>query len=174
MTSSLDGEHGNWVSPDKVFNLDEYGFDESHRDFYRSLEGLSRMERDDALRARALENLKVNPTDYLKNWIASVSRLLFGFPYSFRMQTPRQLFYVVSNSLWIVPLLFSAVPAWRAREQIPEEIWLAAIFVAIYLGGVSLVSSIGRNMIPAIPFILLWLSVIYCRILRIELRQANR
>jgi len=173
MTSSLDGEHGNWISSDKVFNLDEYNFDETHRDFYRSLEGLSRVERDDALRAQALVNLKANPTHYLKNWIASVSRLLFGFPYSFKMQTPRQLFFVVSNSLWIVPLLFSTVPAWHARKQIPEEIWLATGFVAVYLGGVSLISSIGRNMIPAMPFILLWLSIIYCRILRIDLRGAD-
>ena len=173
LASPYAGEYGNWVKPRTLFYPERSHYDDAHRDFVESLRGMSAIEFDDAFRHKAIEYIKENPTAYLKNWVAGVSRLFFTFPRSFRTESLSPVFFIFSNTLWLVPLLFSILPALAFRKLIPLEVWMAFGIVTAYLGGVSLVSSTPRNVVPAMPFLTLWLGVFYFRLLSIRIDTSD-
>jgi len=173
LASPYAGEYGDWVKPRSLFYPERSHYDDAHRDFVESLGGMSAMEFDDAFRHKAIEYIKENPTAYLKNWVASVSRLFFTFPRSFKTESLTPIFFIFSNTLWLVPLLFSILPAFAFRKLIPLEVWMAFGIVTVYLGGVSLVSSTPRNVVPAMPFVTLWLGVFYFRVLNISISTSE-
>ncbi|MDH3378874.1 MAG: hypothetical protein OEQ39_18260 [Gammaproteobacteria bacterium] len=173
LASPYAGEYGDWVDPPRMFLTERSHYYEPHRDFIESLRGMSYMERNDAFRHKAIEIIKENPTAYLKNWVASVSRLFFDFPRSFKTESTSPLFFIFFNTLWLVPLLFSILPAFAFRKLIPLEVWMAFGIVTVYLGGVSLVSGTPRNVVPAMPFLTLWLGVFYFRVLNISIRTSE-
>jgi len=167
------GEYGDWVLPRELFRKERSQYDETHRDFVKSLRGMSALDVDDAFRQRAFEYMKENPSAYLKNWVASVSRLFFAFPDSWKTESLMPLFFIFFNVIWLVPLLFSILPALVFRKLIPLELWMALGIVTVYLGGVSLVTGFPRNLIPAMPFLTLWLGVFYFRLLSISIDTSD-
>ena len=173
LASPYEGEYGNWVNPSSLFDTRLDIYNDAHRDFIEGLRGMSKMESNDAFRAKAIEYIKENPTAYLKNWMAGVSRLFFYFPRSFKTESLTPIFFIFSNAPWLVLLLFSILPAIVFRKLIPLEVWMALGIVTVYLGGVSLVSSNPRNLIPAMPFLTLWLGVFYFRFLSISIDTST-
>lgn len=173
LASPYAGEYGNWIKPRTLFYPERSHYDDAHRDFVESLRGMSALEVNDAFQHKAIEYIKENPTAYLKNWVAGVSRLFFTFPISFKTESLTPLFFIFSNTLWLIPLLFSILPALAFRKLIPLEVWMAFGIVTVYLGGVSLVSSSVRNVIPAMPFLTLWLGVFYFRVLNISIGTSE-
>ena len=173
LASSHEGEFGDWANTKTFLDTERGQRNAERREFFESLEGLSKVESNDAFRNKAIELIKEDPKPYLKNWVAGIGRTLFKFPYSFREQSLTPAFYVSFNMLWLVPLLFSILPALLYRKLIPLEVWMAFGTVAVYLGGVSLVSSVTRNLIPAMPFLTLWLGYFYFRFLNIRINTSS-
>jgi len=166
-------EYGDWRSTKGPIDTEQFLRADIHRDFVESLRGTSKMEWNDAFRHKAIEYIKENPSTYLNNWVAGVSRLFFKFPKSFKTESLTPLFFIVSNAPWLVLLLFSILPAFAFRKLIPLEVWMAIGIVTAYLGGLSLVSSNTRNLVPAMPFLTLWLGVFYFRVLNISINTSK-
>jgi hypothetical protein len=123
--------------------------------------------------AGELGNIIHHPLGYLRNWIANVGRLLFSYPFSYTPQKISTYFYLLPNMFLVVFLLVSVYPAVRRRRAIPYEICALLLFTLIALGGTSLLCAYDRQFRPLVPILLLWLSFVYVRILRIELRDTG-
>jgi hypothetical protein len=108
---------------------------------------------DDAFKSAALANIRAHPFKYLKNWIANVGRLLFDYPYSSRLQTPRTYFFALPNMFIFVFGVVSIYPLWRYRRVIPTEIYLLLAFSIIAIGGTSLISAQSRQFNVLTPIL---------------------
>jgi hypothetical protein len=167
MSSPYAGELGSWFSDDDVQALPELS---PHREFFAGIADLSEVERDEALKKQALDNIIHHPSRFLMNWIANVGRLLFSYPFSYTPQKISTYFYLLPNMFLVVFLVVSVYPATLRRRAIPYEIYAVLLFALIAVGGTSLLCAYDRQFRPLVPIFLLWLSFVYVRILRIELR----
>ncbi len=170
MSSPYAGELGSWFSDDDVRALPELS---PHREFFAEIAELSEVERDEALKKQALHNIIHYPARYLKNWIANLGRLLFSYPFSYTPQKMSTYFYLLPNIFLVVFLILSVYPAVLRHRTIPYEVCALVLFALIATGGTSLLCAYDRQFRPQVPIFLLWLSFVYLRILRIEVRDAG-
>jgi len=163
-----ENELGSWFSFKDVRELPELA---PHQEFFNEIASLSETERDDALKKRAIENIIRHPVTFLVNWTANIGRLLFSYPFSYTNQKLSTYFYILPNIFIVVSFVFGIYPAMMRRRMIPDEISALLLFTLIAFGTSSLVSAFERQFRPLVPFLLLWLSFVYIRILRIEVRH---
>lgn len=167
-TSYNTNEYGSWFPPKKVKEIPELT---PHRDFYDKISNFSEVARDDAFKKQAIENITRYPLKYLVNWVANIGRLLFSYPFSFTSQKLSTYFYIVPNMFIVVLFILSVYPAILRRRFIPYEIYALLLFNFIAFGGTSLLSAYDRQFRPLVPVLFLWLSFVYVRILKIEVRS---
>jgi hypothetical protein len=170
MSSRHEGEYGQWLSPTSILEGRLVGVHPDHIVFLKSLEGKKREEYDELYMQKALENLRENPQNYLLNVLTNPFRLVFDYPASYSLQgfgmTPNILFVF---GLLIMPLLVGIYPAWVNRFAIPLELILLTIMIGIYLGGTLLLATATRYLVPAIPFFILWIGLIYTKFVKFEI-----
>ena len=158
---------GDWFSDESVKQRPELS---QHRVFFESISNLSPVEKDDALKKRALENISQYPLKFFSNWLANIGRLFFSYPFSYTPQKLSTYFYLLPNMFIFVLLIFSIYPAILRYRFIPFELFALALFVIIAFGGTSLLSAYDRQFRPLIPIVFFWLSFIYIRVLNISIR----
>lgn len=168
MSTPYENELGDWFSAEDVEKRAELS---QHIDFFNKTESLSEVSQDDVFRGQAKSNIINHPLKYASNWIANIGRLLFSYPFSYTPQKLSTYFYIIPNMFIVVLLVLSIYPAILMRKIIPYEICALILFALIAFGGTSLLSGFDRQFRPFVPIILLWLSFIYFRILKIELRH---
>jgi hypothetical protein len=166
MSTPYNNELGDWFSMKDVEERPELS---QHRDFFDKIDGFSDIGKDDALRNQAKSNISNYPLKYAINWAANIGRLLFSYPFSYTPQKLSTYFYIVPNMFIIVLLVLSIYPAILRYKIIPYEIYALILFALIAFSGTSLLSGYDRQFRPLVPIILLWLSFVYFRILKIEL-----
>jgi hypothetical protein len=145
-----------------------------HREFLDNLAGLSQEEIDNEYRKQAIDNITQHPTKYIINWVANIGRMLFSYPFSYTLQKPTTYFYIIPNMFIVVFFILSIYPAILRRKVIPYEIYALLYFSLIAFGGTSLVAADTRQFIPFVPILILWLSFIYVRVLKIEVRPKSQ
>ncbi len=168
MSSPYQTDLGDWHSPDSVANIPELAH--NHGEFFREIEQLPSIERDDALVGQALRNIARNPVKYITNWMANVGRLLFNYPYSHTQQKLSTFFYLVPNAFLVVIAVLSVYPAYLGRKSVPYELWALGVFALISFGGSSLLSAYGRQLVPLVPVLVLWIAFTWIRIVEVRLR----
>ena len=188
-TSPHPGEFGDWFStravlhPEKVKqkNPDFTNLEilqERHYEFYAGLPYLpgdsltTTFEMDEHFMERAKEHLAENPSNYLKNTLASFSRLFFNYPKSYTRQKPASLTYIFLNMFLLMGLILAIVPMWRARKMIPEEIWAITFIILIYIVGISLLNGLARYLVPLIPPIFLVLAYVFTQLVDIRIKLS--
>lgn len=167
-TSYNTNEYGSWFSPKDVKEIPELT---PHRDFFDKITGFSEVAMDDAFKKQAIENITHYPVKYFVNWIANIGRLLFSYPFSYTSQKLSTYFYILPNMFIVVSFILSVYPAILRRRTVPYEIYALLFFILITFGGTSLLSAYDRQFRPLVPVLLLWLSFVYLRILKIEVRS---
>lgn len=169
MSTPYPGEWGEW-HPDSFRDIDRIR--EHHEDVFASLpEG--RRAREPALREQALRNIRAHPRKYFMNWGANVGRLLFSYPFSYRLQTPLTLLLIVPNAFVVVLSVLCVYPSVRRHRMIPTEIAILLLFAAVAFGGSSLLAAYERQFRPLVPLLGLWVAFTVTRILRIEIRATE-
>lgn len=182
----FDGEYGNYF-PNSVIldasdksdvakgvysNIEELS--KNHRAFYEEIEHLSYMKRDSAFKRKAKAYMFENPKKYLKNTIANTGRLFFHFPFSYRREGLGPYGYLIPNMFLVVFSIIGIYPAILGRRRIPYELLASILFVCIYLGGLILLLGKGRNLIAAVPILLLFILYVKEHILDIKIKtQPN-
>jgi len=171
MTSPYGGERewGNWQSFEDLFKRRIPGLHEAHYEFYQEIKPLDWMARNDAFLAKGKENLLAHPEAYLKNWLGNCLRLLFNYPNSFAQQNISAYFYILPNMTIIVLTLLAIYPGWIGRRHIPLEIIPPTLFILIYLGATTLMNAVPRYFVPVVPFIIMWLTIIYTKAVTIKI-----
>lgn len=167
-TSTHEGENGHWFSEEDAQNKPELVAN-GHRDFYKANYYLPVKEREDALKKKALENIRANPKGVIKNWLSNWGRLIFGFPRSYQAEELLMLVLVAVNGPLVLAVLIALWVGWRCRNTIPAEILILTLMTFIYLGGTSLLPGLPRYTIVVWPWIGLGLATILSRHLKVSL-----
>lgn len=127
------------------------------------------VEQDIIYKRLAINNIRSNPLKYISNCLSNAGRILFNYPYSYKLQKPETLLRFPLNGIILVLLIFTLVPAiinWR-RILFPLR-FLIFIFL-LYFGG-SLTGSAEIRMFTVIaPVLIVWIAYIIMKTLKINL-----
>jgi hypothetical protein len=167
MSSPFEGEMGDWHTMRATIKNPELA--KNHGAFLADIGNLKPVEKDDALKQRAIQNIRENPGKYFKNWIANLGRLAINYPRSYTEHKQITLLDIVPSMFLIVLCTLCLYPTYRRRYRIPHEIWVLLLVGLLYLGGSSLLSAFHRFQLPLVPIALLWVSYVVGRIIRIEM-----
>jgi hypothetical protein len=170
MSTPYENEWGNYFSTKDVQELPELIH---HQEFFNKLAGLSQEERDSECQKQAIDNITHHPTKYFTNWMANIGRLLFSYPFSYTQQKLSTYFYLIPNMFIVVFFILSIYPAILRRKVIPYEIYALLYFSLVAFGGNSLLAADTRQFITLVPILILWLSFIYIRVMKIEVRPGS-
>ena len=167
MSTPYANEYGDWRNSEKLIQED------NHREFMESIQGLSTLQRDEAFRKAALENIRKHPRKYVMNWFSNVGRLLFHYPWSYKLQSPETFFILIPNMFVLVFLVLSLGTGLRYYRRIPPEIVVLLLFMLAYLFGSSLLSAYRRMFIITMPFWVVYISFILGRVVRLSIREET-
>ncbi|MEO1449719.1 MAG: hypothetical protein AAFV07_09315 [Bacteroidota bacterium] len=164
MTTTVEGEWGGWKNHENVTHP-------VHREFFDSISHLKGVEYDEAVRAKASENIRNHPKKFFMNWTANVQRLFFNFPFGRRKQKPMFLWI---PSLFIVPLsVLMIIPTLRVLRFMPLGIVALLAMEAVYLAGSTMASVNIRMYHPTIPILGIWLAYMFVHFIRFEIPKPE-
>jgi 4-amino-4-deoxy-L-arabinose transferase-like glycosyltransferase len=162
MSTSIENEYGNWNN--ETFTANHIDSDAAgtttclklnHQKEIDEVKKHKGVQKDDAYKKIAINNIITNPTKYLKNIISNISNMLFGFPNAYTYQRP--LLKIWYFSILYTLILFSLLPTLINWRKLSFSIRFLFIFTFIYLGGSSLVSVSSRQFIIIVPVLLIWI-----------------
>lgn len=166
ISSPYENDLGDWHS----FNFKNHPqLGANHEAFVQSIDVLSPVERDEALKTKAIENITNNKKKFLNNWIANISRLFFSYPLSYLKPSTGMLYYLIPNMFLIVISCFSLFLSLIKIRSIPYEISFLLLFALVYLAGVSLLSSYARFLFPVVPLLLVWNAFVINKYIRVNI-----
>ena len=165
MSTPFENELGDWHNTSKLLS------NPNHTAFIDSINQLEPLNKDEAFKAKAIENIKNHPQKYFTNWIANVGRLLFSYPYSNAEQSIKTYFTIIPNMFIVVFIVFAAAISMVRYKNFPKEILLLLFFVIIYLFGSSLVSAYRRMFYITMPFWILFISYVFTNVIKIKFKQ---
>ncbi len=151
MTSGGDGEWGAWQGSNEVRDTAELA---PHREFFERLSLMDELQRDDALKARARENLAAHPAVYLRNIGANLSRMFFSFPYTHTEQKLSTLFYALPNSFLLAFVTLALLRLARGASARWPAIYPYLLFGGAAFAGTALLSAYPRMLFPFVPIML--------------------
>jgi hypothetical protein len=148
MSSPASDQLGQWHASHTVFADPALA---AYKPLFHHLATMSPLQRDLTLRHLAIVQAEGHPAKYGLNLLANVSRMFFGFPFSFTLSAAVLAGLVIFNSALIGGLAAAAVYLRRSRRSLPPEatpfLWFAALAIAIHL----FPSAEPRFLIPLIP-----------------------
>ncbi len=164
-TSTYEGENGHWFSEEEAKNKPEL-IANGHREFYLAYYYLPVKEREEALKKKAIENIRANPKGVFMNWLCNWGRLTLGFPRSYHNEELLMIVLVAVNGpilLLTALTILILVQKWRLIS--PEILFLAGM-IFIYLGGTSLLPGLPRYTVVILPWIGLGIAAVHSKHLR--------
>jgi 4-amino-4-deoxy-L-arabinose transferase-like glycosyltransferase len=167
ISTPYEGEFGDWHNWRTLTRETQTG--RNHLPFFEELAGLPAVDRDRALKAKAIDNIREHPLKFVENWLANVGRLLFNYPYSATPQKPSTYFYWIPNAVLVVLSLLCLYPTWVARRSVPVALYVLGIFGLLGFVASSLLSAYARQLLPLVPLLALWIAYTTSRLVRIEL-----
>lgn len=170
MSSPWPYELGDWHGP----SLTEHPRLKIHHGaFFDSIKDLDPLAKDDALKKKAIENIKANPRKYVYNWVSNISRTLFSYPLSYLRPSIGFLFYLLPNIFIIVLSVFAIYPSIRYHRRYPTEVLFLLLMAALYFGGISLVASYARFFYMIMPLLMIWLAVSLYQFVHLKIPDFN-
>ena len=168
-TSHHPGENGHWFSYEDAMSLPELA--PNHGEFIRSVFNMHPFERDAMFAKAAKRQLQEAPKQALINWMSNISRLLLGFPRSFRAEELGPVPILFFNvPLVLLGLLAAGIAMLRFRE-IPKEIVILAFLGLVYLGGSSLPSGLPRHFVVITPLFWLVVATVLSRTVKVSWKE---
>ena len=173
MSTPHDYEFGDWHSfvtlaeKPKLYN--------NHIDFLTTIEDLHPVEKDIALKEKAIENIKKNKLKFLKNWLFNVSRIFFNHPFSTDVEPSDSLVLnYIYNVLLILFLLTTMLLTCLFIKKVDPIFYFLGGFVVIYLGGISLLSAYPRFLHIILPIILIWIGYTMNKFVQIKVKIKTK
>lgn len=144
-----------------------------HQKNFDEIYNYTGVERDDAFKRIAIQNIKSNPIKFLKNCFANVGRILFNYPYSYQLQRPATLIRFPLSGIILVLMLYSFIPTIINWRKILFPIRFILFFVFVYLGGSVLGSAESRMFTMIVPMLLLWIAYILNKTVKVNLHISE-
>jgi Dolichyl-phosphate-mannose-protein mannosyltransferase len=143
---------GEWRNPDEVLNNPQFSSD---RRVFRAVERLKPLDQDSRLEHVAIENIKSNPTHYVRNVVYNVARLFFSAPSTGYVPKGSLLLWGIPNGILLGLLTIAAVAAIAFRRvRDPALIPLAALLILGFAIHVP-VAALPRFTVPLVPLAVL-------------------
>ncbi|MBO8240529.1 glycosyltransferase family 39 protein [Prochlorococcus marinus XMU1412] len=166
MSTPYKGEMGDWNNDqfnsncqsleNSGPNCNSYLIEKNHGEFFRSIENLNMVEKNQKLTQKAISNIKQYPIKYARNIINNVSRLFYNIPSSYFYQRDITILRLIPNSILFSMILFSCLISFKKINKYPSEMIFCMVFIFIYIALSSLVSAYARMLTIVVPFILIW------------------
>ena len=147
---------------------------ENHREFSTTLSNCKNIiEYDDALKVKAIENIKNHPSSFLMNWILNTGRLLIGIPHALYYKPPFSPLFTLVNTVKSSFILFLFLTAiilfFRNFSAYNSNLIWMLILLIIYLGGQSLLAvQSQRFLLPIYPLIVMFSSICISKSLKFK------
>jgi hypothetical protein len=165
MSSPYENELGDWA------NTSELKLNPNHKLFMDSIANLKPLERDNAYKTAAVNNIKRHPQKYLVNWVANIGRLFFEYPFSNKIQNVNTLFYIFPSIFIIFFISISLFVSILYFKHIPFEFFVLLLFFLTYLFGSTLVSAYSRMFYITLPFWILFCSYVFNNTVSLKIKQ---
>ncbi len=141
----------------------------THKEDFDEINKYKGVEHDDAYKRVAIKNIKEHPLKFIQNCISNLGRIVFNFPYSYKLQSPYTLVRLPFNGILVVLLFVCLVPTLRNWKKIDYAIRFALFFSLIYLGGSILGSAETRMFTLIVPVLLIWIATVLQRAVKINM-----
>ncbi len=171
MSTPYSGELGNWCDWSQVYAQPQLYA--NHHQFFDRIAPLDNVQRDEEFKKQGLRNIWAHPQKFLANWMCNLGRLLFSYPFSYKLQSPTTFFYLIPNMFLVVLSILCIYPTITRYHNVPFEIIILLLISVIYLGGSTLLSAYERQLRPIFPILFLWISFTLLRIMEIRIRAAD-
>jgi 4-amino-4-deoxy-L-arabinose transferase-like glycosyltransferase len=180
MSTPYEGEYGNWYSfyhfkADSLLLASEIfqgrkSYNANHLSDFQGIKKLKGIELDSAYKKIAIRNIKSHPQKFIKNCICNLGRIIFNFPYSYKLQSPETLLRLPFNGIIMVLGLFCLIPTLFNWRKIAFSIRFLFMFTLVYIGGSILGSAETRMFSIIVPVLLLWIAFIIQRSIEIRIK----
>ena len=118
----------------------------------------SNLRQDELFKQYALTNIKTHPLKFIKNCGYNLSRMLFGYPYSYHNFSRWNLKFVLANIPLLLLIFYSIFRQIKGRISLPFSIQFLVVFVLIYLGGSVGLSAYPRQFYIIVPILVFWIA----------------
>lgn len=145
MSTPYDGETGDWY--DEITLLKN----PNHAAFMDSVLKLSPLERDEAFKTAAVNNIKSHPKKYLTNIVSNIGRLFF-FPSVYTPNSIASYIPFLFNIFIVVFIVLSSGISLFQYKNIPHAVIFLFLFFLIYSFGSIFLSAYRRMFYVSIPF----------------------
>ncbi|MEO5893871.1 MAG: glycosyltransferase family 39 protein [Ferruginibacter sp.] len=179
MSSTAEGEFGDWIRDPKdiaVYNPKNVsGFKEmvtaNHQKDYEEIDKYQGVERDEAFKRIAIENIKSHPGKFLQNCFNNVGRILFNYPYSYTLQKTATLIRLPLNGVITILSLLCIIPTLINWKKINFSVRFMLFLAMLYFGGSILGSAETRMFAMIVPPLFVWIALILQRSVSIDLKS---
>ncbi len=181
MSTPFKHEYGDWNNEDFnacLLNPDiiecDILFRKNHQFEIEYIKTLNGLAKDDEYKKLAILNIKNNPVKFFKNCIANISRMIFGFPFSYNLEKISTFYRVIPNSFILVFSFFSFL-LWSYRIKYSDfGMNFLLLFFLIYLSFSTIVSAYPRQFYIIVPFFLVWIAQVFYDGLTIKVKYNTK
>ena len=176
MTSPYEGEYGSWIEYPVSKNVKDRIPGSSdlielrHQKDFDKIPNDKGTQQDDILKNIAVNNIMSHPVKFIQNCFSNIGRMIFNFPYSYKVQKPGVLLRLPLNGLVVVIALFCLIPTLINWQKIIFPIRFLLFFALVYFGGSILGSAEIRMFTIIVPVLLLWFAFVLSKSVKIKLK----
>lgn len=179
MTTPYKGEYGNWIEypttikknripgSGKIIQL-------HHKNDFDEILRYEGVKRDDVYKKIAINNIKSYPVKFIENCTSNIGRILFNFPYSYKLEKPGTLLRLPFNGIIVIMILLCLIPTFINWRKILFPIRFLLLFTLLYLCGSILGSAETRMFTMIVPILLFWIAYILQKTIKIKVRFDNK
>jgi hypothetical protein len=170
MSSPNEQEYGSWAPNSNVIsdfkekeaNITGYAdtIIKYHHGDFAYINQFRGIEQDAAYTRIAIKNIQSNPIKFLKNCVSNFGRIIFNYPYSYKVQNPGTLFRIPFTGTLLVLMIFCSIPGIMNWKKINFSLRFILLFALIYLGGSILGSAETRMFTLIVPVFITWVAFI--------------
>jgi 4-amino-4-deoxy-L-arabinose transferase-like glycosyltransferase len=183
MSSPYEHEYGDWKLPRLTNNQYPVLFKsaeavnllrKNHAKEIGAILKHNEFEQDILFKQKAVENIKMHPFKFLKNYYYNFSRMLFNFPYSYSYQDGAIVENIIIGSLilWVsVAGIFITALNWR---RIISPVRFLLFITTVYLALSGALSSYPRQLDVMVPVLLFWIAYLAANIKTINFKFPPR
>ena len=182
MSTPYEGEYGDWKGPLETNPVDNGNYNipgsgdtlvAHHQKDYNEIYKLTGLERDDAFKKIAVNNIKSHPVKYAQNIFFNIGRIVFHYPFSYAVQRPKPLYVMPMNGVIVTFMLICLIPTFLNWRKIIFSIRFMLFITLLYLGASSLACAETRMFTIIVPVLLSWFAYVLQKSVKVNLRFAD-
>ncbi|MEP7166122.1 MAG: glycosyltransferase family 39 protein [Ferruginibacter sp.] len=182
MTTPYEDEYGDWkgtltINPVDNGNYNIPGAGDTlvahHQKDYDEAYKFTGVEKDDAFKKMAINNIRSHPAKYAQNIFFNIGRIVFHYPFSYAVQRPKPLYVMPMNGIIVTFMLICLIPTLINWRRTSFAVRLSLFIILLYLGGSSVASAETRMFTIVVPMLLVWFAYVIQKSVKVNLKFNN-